>query len=65
MTTTTPADLEINILRPHPESCQVEMRFTNPCSEAETTPVRAAFPLNPQGLLPLQLGRCGYRLCLH
>ncbi len=57
---TTHADLEINILRPHPESCQVELRFTNPNSKTEIDPVRTAFPLNLKELLPLALDSAGY-----
>ncbi len=53
-------ELEINILRPQEGKCQIELDFTNPGSNAETTPVRTACPLNPQELLPLQLDPAGY-----
>ncbi len=58
--TATHADLVINILRPHPESYQVEQHFTNPRNEAETTPVQTAFPLNLKALLPLALDSANY-----
>ncbi len=53
-------ELKINILRPREGKCQIELRFSNPGSDAESTPMRTTCPLNPQELLPLQLDSAGY-----
>ncbi|MCI5162524.1 MAG: hypothetical protein D3917_11015, partial [Candidatus Electrothrix sp. AX5] len=53
-------ELKINILRPREGKCQIELRFSNPGSDAESTPMRTTCPLNPQELLPLQLDPAGY-----
>ncbi|MCI5143217.1 MAG: hypothetical protein D3909_16130, partial [Candidatus Electrothrix sp. ATG1] len=54
------AELEINIHCLQAKAYRIELRFSNPHSEAETTPVRTSCPLNPQELLPLQLDPAGY-----
>ncbi len=48
------AELEIALHCIQAETYQVELRFINPGSEAETTPRRAPCSLDPTALLPLQ-----------
>lgn len=48
-------ELEIGLHRAQADSCQLELRFTDPASDAEPAPVRTACALDPDALLPLQL----------
>ncbi len=48
------AELEIGLHRIQAESYQVELRFINPGSDAEKTPVHETCPLDLEVLLPLQ-----------
>ncbi|MGE5154021.1 MAG: CHAT domain-containing protein [Bdellovibrio bacteriovorus] len=47
-------ELEIGLHRVQADAYQVELRFLDPASDAETAPHRSPCPLDIQGLLPLQ-----------
>ena len=48
-------ELEIGLHRAQADAFQVELRFSDPSSDAERAPVRAPCALDPDALLPLQL----------
>ena len=48
-------ELEIGLHRVQADAFQVELRFSDPASDAERSPVRAPCALDPEVLLPLQL----------
>ena len=54
------AELEIGLHRLQAESYQVELRFNNPASEAETAPHRGPCQLDPQALTAFQLDPRAY-----
>lgn len=58
------AELEIGLHRREAELYDVELRFSNPASEAEISPVRGKTTIDPQALLPLQLSPQEYGLAL-
>jgi CHAT domain-containing protein/SIR2-like protein len=58
------AELEIGLHRHQAELYEVELRFSNPASEAETAPVHGNTSIDPQALLPLQLRPREYGLAL-
>lgn len=53
-------ELEIGLHRAQADAYQVELRFLDPASDAETAPRRSPCPLNPEALLPLQLDPLAY-----
>ncbi len=53
--TDTYAELEIGLHRAEAGAYAVELRFTDPESEAEIAPVRGPVPIDPEELLALQL----------
>jgi hypothetical protein len=54
------AELEVGLHRVQAETYQIELRYTDPASAAETSPRRGRCPLDPQGLLPLLQDPKGY-----
>jgi len=53
-------ELEIGLHRVQADAYQVELRFLDPASDAETAPRRAPCPLDSQALLPLHLDPLAY-----
>lgn len=53
-------ELEIGLHRVQADDYQVELRFLDPASDAETAPCRAPCPLDPLALLPLEQDPAGY-----
>ena len=53
-------ELEIGLHRVQADAYQVELRFLDPASDAETAPRRAPCPLDPQALLPRHLDPVAY-----
>jgi hypothetical protein len=53
-------ELEIGLHRVQADAYQVELRFLDPASDAETLPRRATCPLDTQALLPLHLDPPAY-----
>ena len=56
----TYAELEIGLHSGTADSFQVELRFTNPGSDAEVSPARGEAPIETSALLSLQLDTQGY-----
>jgi hypothetical protein len=54
------AELEVGLHRVQVETYQIELRYTDPESEAETSPRRGRCPIVPQSLLPLLQDSTGY-----
>ena len=54
------AELELGLYRVQADTYHLELRFTDPASDAETAPRRTACPLDPRALLPLLLDQRAY-----
>src|SRR5260370_31620291 len=54
------AEMEISLDRARADAYEVELRFTNPLSEAQFNPVKGNMRLDPAALLDLQLSPAAY-----